>query len=218
MSTVRSHPDRAFAGAKSMDTIRGLVPEIYYDMIARVAAGVPLVAVLFAPPPDQLESVSNAASFVLLLGFGYIAGHLLTTISVFLNLLVWNPWILRRLKRGLLKDKIASDNPWRAFEEVYHLIDRTAKADPNAGAIMKKMEAGATLSDNLLSGWLVILAYQQFGGRVHWLIDPPWYPWVALMVTLGLVATVWFRRVAFILRQDSLLSALDLDRPSGVRA
>lgn len=202
-----------------MDSIRGLVPEIYYDMIARVAAGVPLIAILFTPPLDRLESVSNAASFVLLLGFGYIAGHLLTTISVFLNLVFWNPWILRRVKRRLgLKREIEPDNPLRAFDEVYHRIDRAAKADANAGAIMKKMEAGATLSDNLLSGWLVILSYQLLGGRVEWLIDAMWRPWAALAVTLGLIATAYVRRVAFIVRQDSLLSALDLDRASGARA
>ena len=201
-----------------MDSIRGLIPEIYYDMIARVAAGVPLVAILFAPPLDRLESVSNAASFVLLLGFGYIAGHLLTTISVFLNLVLWNRRILRPVKRRLrLKHEITPDNPLRAFDEVYHRIDRAAKADASAGAIMKKMEAGATLSDNLLSGWLIILLYQQVGGRVEWLIDAGWRPWVALAVTLGLLATCYVRRVAFIVRQDSLLSSLDLDRASGAR-
>lgn len=202
-----------------MDGIRGLVPEIYYDMIARVAAGVPLVAILFAPPPDQMDTVSNAASFLLLLGFGYIAGHLLTTISFFLNLLFWNRWILGPVKRRLgLKQEIEPDNPLRVFDEVYHRIDRAAKADPNAGAIMKKMEAGATLSDNLLSGWLIILVYQWWGGQIQWLIDPSWRPWAAAAVTLGLIATAGIRRAAFIVRQDGLLSALDLDRTSGARA
>lgn len=202
-----------------MDSIRGLIPEIYYDMIARVAAGVPLVAILFAPPPDQLERVSNAASFVLLLGLGYIAGHLLTTISFLLNLVIWCPWVLRRVKHRLnLKHEIISDNPVRAFEEVYRRIDKVAKADPNAGAIMKKMEAGATLSESLLSGWLIILLYQLFGGRVYWSIDAGWYGWVAGAVTVGLIMTAYLRRGAFIVRQDGLLSALDQDRPSGAPA
>lgn len=206
-------------GAQFMDSIRGLVPEIYYDMIARVAAGVPLVAILFAPPPGQMDRVSNASSFILLLGFGYIAGHLLTTVSFFLNLFLWNPWILRPLKRWLaLKHEIRPDNPLRAFNEIYDRIDRTAKVDPNAGAIMKKMEAGATLSDSLLSGWLIIQFYQLFGGRVQWMIDARWHPWVATAVTLGLIATVYVRRVAFIVRQDSLLSALELKQGAGAQA
>jgi hypothetical protein len=199
-----------------MDSIRGLVPEIYYDMIARVAAGVPLVAILFAPSLENMESVSNAASFLLLLGFGYVTGHLLTTISILHNVAVWNPAVLRRVKRHLrLKHQILSNSPLRAFDEVYHRIDWAAKRDPNAGAIMKKMEAGATLSDSLLSGWLILLLYQLCGGRVHWLIDPGWYPWVAAAVTFGLLATAFFRRVAFIARQDSLLSSLDFNAALG---
>ncbi|HYE27856.1 MAG TPA: CDP-alcohol phosphatidyltransferase family protein [Allosphingosinicella sp.] len=65
-----------------MDDVKGLVPEIYYDMIARIAAGVPFVAILISPNFAEIERVSNFKSFALLFGLGYIAGHLLTTVSV----------------------------------------------------------------------------------------------------------------------------------------
>jgi hypothetical protein len=194
-----------------MDSVKGLVPEIYYDMIARVGAGVPLVAIFFSPSLDELQRISNAVSFILLIGLGYIAGHLLPTVSVVLNLMFWNPWVIRRFQVwfGLgLEYKFTSFSTMRVFDVIYQRIDWAANKDANAGAIMKKMEAGAALSDNLLSGWLVILSYQAFGGIRRWPVGLQWNCSIIALVTFVLVASVYIRRWALIIRQDRLLELL----------
>jgi hypothetical protein len=193
-----------------MDSIKGLVPEIYYDMIARIAAGVPLVAVIVSPHLDKLDTFSNTASFVLLIGLGYVAGHLLTTVSFVLNMILWNPLFLR-LARYLVDLRYDFRSNWTipVFDVVYQRIDWAAKRDATAGAILKKMEAGAALSDNLLSAWLIVLLYRWFGGSIGWAVNLGGWSTPALwLVTLVLVASVYSRRGAFIVRQDRLLHQL----------
>jgi hypothetical protein len=196
-----------------MDSIKGLIPEIYYDMIARVAAGVPLVAILFSPSFEDVERVSNAATFILLLGFGYIAGHVLTAISTALNLVLWNPIFVRIVQnKAKLRFRFENYNTMRVFDVIYQRIDWAAQKDANSGAIMKKMEAGAALSDNLLSGWLVILAHQTFGGVLQWSIGlQSWNLSIMALVTGVLILSVYVRRGALIVRQDRLLDLLGYD-------
>ncbi|HEY1612078.1 MAG TPA: hypothetical protein VGF97_00115 [Rhizomicrobium sp.] len=194
-----------------MDNIKGLIPEIYYDMIARVAAGVPLVAIIVSPHLDQMDKLSNSASFVLLVGLGYIAGHVLTTISVGVNLILWNPLFICRGQRwASLKYGFKSNATLPTFDVVYQRIDWAAKRDASAGAILKKMEAGAALSDNLLSAWLVILVYHWLGGTIGWAMNFGWWNLpVTIAVTFALVVSVYARRSAFIVRQDRILHQLD---------
>jgi hypothetical protein len=194
-----------------MDNLKGLIPEIYYDMIARVAAGVPFVAILVSPPLGSLEKYSNTASFILLIGIGYIAGHLLTTISVGLNLILWCWPILDRIQRCARLIRPFTRQPTlQVFDLAYQRIDWAAGQDASAGAILKKMEAGAGLSDNLLSGWLTLVLYRTLGGRIGWAIDLGCWNWpILILVSLVLICSVYTRRAAFIIREDRIVHRLD---------
>lgn len=194
-----------------MDNLKGLIPEIYYDMIARVAAGVPFVAILVSPSLDQLEKYSNAASFILLFGLGYIAGHVLATISTALNLIVWSPWLIRLGQKWMgLTHTFQSNRTLQVFDVVYQRLDWAAQKNDNAGAILKKMEAGAALSDNLLSGWLVLMTYRFLGGTIGWAMSLEGWGWgAAWLIAVVLLASVWVRRGAFMVRQDRLIELLD---------
>lgn len=193
-----------------MDDVKGLVPEIYYDMIARIAAGVPFVAILISPNLSEIERVSNFKSFALVFGLGYIAGHLLATVSVVVNQVLWNPVLLQlTLRLANLKHGFKSHWPLRVLDESYERVDNAARVDKSAGAIMKKMEAGAALSDNLLSGWIIILICRELSGNVSWLSGlGSWRSIEIISITLLLVISVYVRRAAFIVRQDRLISQL----------
>lgn len=210
MIQYRRLSNQAEMEARAMNDIKGLVPEIYYDMIARVAAGVPLVAILVSPTIAELEKMSNAASFILLIGLGYIAGHLLTTVSSAWNMIIWRTAIIKFVESAFsLKFKFTEGGPLSVFDVMYQRIDWATNESPNSGAILKKMDAGATLSDSLLSGWIFILIYQWCGGVIRW----PWglnywHPGILLLVTAILILTVGMRRVTFIVRQDRILQQL----------
>ncbi|SRR5258707_13633476 len=182
----------------------GLVPEIYYDVIARLCAGVPFVALtlwyypsLRILPPIALGIAASFGS--------YLIGHLLATVSALWNLLIWNPAVLRRVIPKLhLSTPLATTSVVAAFGEVYKHIDYVANHDSNAGAILKKMEASAQLSDNLFSGFVLI-------AMVRWITGPQ--PsrtdvFAALMLTAALLLTVVLRRLILLGRQDMLFSIL----------
>jgi hypothetical protein len=182
----------------------GLVPEIYYDVIARLCAGVPFVALTlwYYPSLRILPSIALAVA----VAFGsYLIGHLLATVSALWNLLLWNPRFLR-----FVIPKLHLSNPFpttsfvAAFNEVYKRIDYVANRDSNAGALLKKMEAGAQLSDNLFSGFVVVVV-------TKWIMGPQpcqMHVVAAILLTAVLLTTVIVRRIILIGRQDMLFSIL----------
>ncbi len=181
----------------------GLVPELYYDVIARLCAGAPFVGyVIFRT--ESLEDVEAVKLAVVGALASYLLGHFLGTISAGLNWLIWRPCLLKRVIRRIPLDHPFSEDSFRdGFHELYKRIDVIGRRDPNGGALLKKMEAGAALSDNLLAGVLL------FGPAA--LVENSWRIWQALLVVLLiaaiLVSTVILRRMVLIGRQDTLWSA-----------
>jgi hypothetical protein len=186
------------------DSELGLVPEIYYDVIARLCAGAPFVALAlwYYPSIRVLPPVGLAIAAA----FGsYLVGHLLATVSAVWNPLLWNRWFLGWWARRLhLVNAFGKTSPVASFHEIYRRIDHIASRDANGGAILKKMEAGAQLSDNLFSGYLVIVVANYVIGKQLTRLE------VVATVSLGLLLllTVILRRLILIGRQDSLFSVL----------
>lgn len=182
----------------------GLVPEIYYDVIARLCAGAPFVALAFWKYAG-LRGLS-AVALGLVAAFGsYLIGHLLAAVSAFWNPVLWNRWVLRRALRVLdLSNAFASDVPRVVFHELYCRIDLIAARDANGGAILKKMEAGAQLSDNLLSGFFVAIAAHAIYEKGLTFREGL----VAVVLAVVLLSSVFLRRMILIGRQDSLFTLM----------
>src|SRR5947207_15338613 len=77
----------------------GLVPEIYYDVIARLCAGAPFIAIVFWAYP-AVRALPAVAFGVLAIFGSYLAGHLLAAVSAIWNPLLWNRWFLGRSSRN----------------------------------------------------------------------------------------------------------------------
>jgi uncharacterized membrane protein len=79
------------------------------------------------------------------------------------------------------------------------------------------MEAGAALSDNLFSAWLIILLYQHAGGTIGWAVNlGTWNSTILWLISGTLLITMWTRRAAFIVREDRIVCQLDPDGTGGV--
>jgi hypothetical protein len=77
------------------ETELGLVPEIYHDVIARLCAGAPFVAIAFWAYPASRTLSTIALGLVAAFG-SYLVGHLLAAVSALWNLLLWNSFFFRR--------------------------------------------------------------------------------------------------------------------------
>jgi hypothetical protein len=193
------------------ETELGLVPEIYYDVIARLCAGAPFVGLVFWAFP-KLQTLPVLA-LGLVAAFGsYLVGHLLAGVSAVWNVMLWHRWLFGRLVAQLkLANPFSSDSPRLLFQELYCRIDFVTSRDSNGGAVLKKMEAGSQLSDNLLSGFLIVVAARAgvAGG-----FTPNEGRLVFAFGTILLVSVV-LRRLILIGRQDSLYTLL---RDKGVES
>jgi len=214
-SLTRTKPLRykaQFPHAPMAETELGLVPEIYYDVIARLCAGAPFVAIVFWAYPEM--RTLSAVALGLVVAFGsYLVGHLLSAISGLWNLPLWRLilWAATKLKLKItLKNDFDSTSPLVVFHELYCRIDYISSLDSNGGAVLKKMEAGAQLSDNLLSGFLVLILVRCLKSGGLTLTEG----WVAFAVGGVLLVSVLQRRIILIGRQDTLFTLhADGDRP-----
>jgi hypothetical protein len=169
----------------SIKTASGLIPGVYYDLIARVSAGIPILALLLWEPGERhfptLE-FGEAINAVLLLGGGYITGLLLTPLSL---VTAWvNPGLSRlTLAACSFRRTPRNSESWLDKRldgiclplEKMHALDETinlpgakwfrndiiASVDKDAGILIGKMRAEMMLCMNLFAGYLFITL-------VHW--------------------------------------------------
>ena len=194
------------------ETSVGLVPEVYYDVIARLCAGAPFVILLTW---RRIAYLDNVKMGVLLILGSYLAGHILGTVSAVLNAIIWRPFFMKFIVSHIPLENSFSDQSFRfGFHELYKRIDSIGRLDANGGTVLKKMEAGAALSDNLFAGFLILVIVELCRGE--------YLTWrqAALGLTIGviLLVTVVFRRIVLIGRQDTLWSSLvtrQAEKPSG---
>jgi len=181
-----------------LKSVGEVVPSLYYDLIARVCAGVPFVLLLVNYQAEKLKpltSIMGASGTVLLVVlFGYLLGLLLTPLAGSIA----GPIQL------LLKKKLGLDRlRWMDYLlEISRRSDAIGVKDRAMGAVIGKMGAERILCQNLLLGSLTVVVldmrhgYQLGSPVLEWLI-------VALLAIL-----VIQRNVAFLLRQSQLYSLL----------
>lgn len=131
----------------SLTSLGGIIPSLYYDLIARVAPG--LVFLLsFDAIRKGLNEHRDGLTATLLLAFGYVVGLLLTP---FFEIIIAPLWLLMRLQAvrrlmGLPKADLRSGN------------DVVGLQRADYGATLAKMQAESVLCANVASG-LVIVRY-----------------------------------------------------------
>jgi hypothetical protein len=196
--------------SESLKSVGGLIPSVYYDLIARVFAGVPLIALMAWVPAEphfwRLElGLGELVEIILILGAGYIVGLLLTPLSVVTGALIpgfIRCWLDIR-RQGSTERKIKDKANWldgvfapmeemRLLDDHFHLSgarwfrnDIIASVDKDAGVLIAKMQAEMILCMNLLAGYLLLtLAHWQWTDLAPIVSNSPFW-WIA-GVLLGL--------------------------------
>jgi hypothetical protein len=132
----------------SLKSVADLIPSFYYDLIARVSVGVPFLALLLWKERDSLKGLlppDSWVAFLLLAGAGYLAGLLLTPLS-----LIWTVVIMPA--EAIIFRKKPSLNWRRGIRN-----DEIAIRNKDAGLNLAKMQAEATLCQNLVSAFVVLM-------------------------------------------------------------
>ncbi len=125
-----------------LEALGKILPSMYYDLIARVCPGVTFLTALLWEKRDLIGELTWV-KLVLFLGGGYIAGLLLTPLSL--------PWgLVQYIVRLVLK------MPIRDWQHGPSLFDAISAKDKEAGGTLVKMMAEAVLCQNLF-GALVAL-------------------------------------------------------------
>ena len=210
-----------------MDNAGGLVPEIYYDLIARMASGAPFVLLVLFLYQFNYDKMDGFLAFGIFIGLSFVTGHVLSTLSAALNYWCWPRGVLNRLvRRAKILHPLDTTSATRMFDDIYTRIDLISLKYGDLSTILKKMEAGASLSDNLFSGWLLfsliaIICIWLGDGDLRYELFPNWSDWQLYLVLIAiaglLLATVVVRRVVFVTRQDRIWSIyLELDRAPAV--
>jgi hypothetical protein len=161
-----------------------VVPTLYYDIIARIIPGSAFIAAVSWDKSHAVPEWINAGqvgSGLLFVCFSYLAGMLLTSISVLLfDLAIWQ--LLSIFIPGLW-------SPWAISEN----IDELSATKPAAAAELLKMFGEATLFENALAGVIVCLSYDRLHKDGLAIVQD--YPGpivtVAILAALGLVFRVW---------------------------
>jgi hypothetical protein len=135
------------AESGSLTSLSGVVPSLYYDLIARVAPGLVFLLCL-DDTQAYLKDHRDGLTGTLLLALGYVVGLLLTP---FYEIFIAPLWLLTRIKS--VRQRVGlPDHDSRSGNDVVGL------QRPDYGATLGKMQAESVLCANLASG-LVILRF-----------------------------------------------------------
>jgi hypothetical protein len=194
--------------------LAGLVPSVYYDLIARVLAGAPFaLAIAWTEREDliKVKDVPGAGSLLILLpaGASYLCGILLTPICGWTGLPV----------QMLFSSKF--DGHWwmpiSVSRTVSDWLDEVGLWNPSIGATLAKMQAEAVLCENLCGGYLLALAAS--GPLLSFKsLDVP----VPVLVTLGILlfVAVCHRETVFLYRlvsyHERLIEARKKEAAAGI--
>jgi endonuclease YncB( thermonuclease family) len=166
------------AGSEGLGTLEkaaGIVPTLYYDIIARIIPGSAFIVAFTwngqAALPRWIEK-GEFGSGVLFIFFSYVSGMLLTAVGLIFDL-AWMvlSWHIPNLW-----------SPW----DISHKIDEMTKKDPLGAAALLKMFAEVTLFENVLAAMAVCGVYSAFVARLP--VTQHWAPMTvtALLALLGL--------------------------------
>jgi hypothetical protein len=184
----------------ALDELGRIVPSVYYDLIARVCAGVPLLTIILWEKRSAFGEVTWS-KLSLLLGAGYIVGLVLTPLC-----LPWGP--VQFLTRRLCKMP-----PWE-WDEGWSLMDQITAKDKEAGATLAKMQAEAVLCQKLFGGFVLLIGLNAMFPIT--LISSCGAVYRTLILLLLGICTV-HRIAAYVLREKQLY-AIYIKRDSGHQA
>jgi hypothetical protein len=164
-----------------LDKIIDLIPEFYFDLIARISPGA-LICIALAFPIDQIEALvlkikEMPASLILLfLIASYITGFFLDAVTASFEEFFDYKYISR-------KNSKASE-----YHTIYENIGGIAEyANQSSITSLKKVAAELTLLRVLIAGWIIIGVLNKLSLHQHWLIF-----WTVL-ISLLLSYIKWFR-------------------------
>jgi hypothetical protein len=177
---------------ESPKSLIGLVPNLYYDLIARVCAGVPFLALLLWSQKDSLKGLvpDNWVGFLLLTGAGYLSGLLLTPFS-----LVWSVVILP-LQFLLLR---VPGFDWRRTGR----NEEIATKNKDAALNLSKMQAEATLCQNLVTAFVVLVFADKSGAFPVQMFRNHGKGYQLIMFLVLLTAAV-FQTMSYVVQQNRL--------------
>ena len=191
-----------------------LVPELYYDLIARLPAGIVfwllVIALLFSTHPsltpsvsaDTLQAIPFGSLLVLLLVVAYVTGMIIVPMSVVVRR-IYGSFVWRRLyvmhpaRVRVLFERLAPDNfetrvplekVQRAhFDALHQLLYERVKLDHAlAKILLPKMSAEVRLCENVVVvTMLVLVGHPLVTGSFG---EPSWVYGLLVVALLALIA------------------------------
>ncbi|MFM7573888.1 MAG: hypothetical protein ACKO4S_12255 [Snowella sp.] len=190
-----------------LDKIIGLIPEFYFDLIARICPG-SLICIALAFPIVQLEALVLKIKEIpvplifLFLVASYITGFLLDAVTAFVEeyfdsiYYALRKYIYYPLSDALRSDALRNNSKnytlrkntkISEYRTIYEDIGGIAEyANPSSIISLKKVAAELTLLRVLIAGWIIIYVLNKYSLQEH--------PLIFLIVLISLVVSYikWF--------------------------
>ncbi|MBZ5525676.1 MAG: hypothetical protein LAP21_25930 [Acidobacteriia bacterium] len=176
-----------------------VIPSFYYDLIARVSAGVPFLVVLLLDDKACFKPPDPSVGAILALAFGgYLVGLILSSFSgVFLALIKLVLNIIPLAKSRFSNPQLLSLNS--------PLVDDALGIkDKEAGATLAKVAAELVLSQNMLLGFTVLLVIQSLGHPIYLISSAS--SGLLLVIWIMLLVVVVHRSLVYLIRFDRMLT------------
>jgi hypothetical protein len=161
-----------------LDKIIGLIPEFYFDLIARISPGT-LICIALAFPIIQLETfvlkIKEIPVPLIFLFFvaSYITGFLLDAVTATIEEL---------FDRICYNCSLKKNSKTSEYRTIYEDIGGIAEyANPSSIISLKKVAAELTLLRVLIAGWIIIGVLDRYSLHQHWLIF--WIVLISLIVS-----------------------------------
>ncbi|NBF12572.1 hypothetical protein [Pseudomonas sp. Fl4BN1] len=194
-----------------LTSIMNVVPNVYYDLIARVCPGMAFWIVLSFKYPilpgveqEDVPSAITGALLIVLIILSYVSGIVFTGFAILWDLLSIAILACTRNMTELMG--LASQQPLRftqKWKAVSKNIDQVIKENDGAGKILIKAMAEVTLCQNLLTGF-VVLALLELNYKTPNFIPIPQYKMLYFCIAAALVASMLFRQAMFLGRVKDL--------------
>jgi hypothetical protein len=164
-----------------LDKIIDLIPEFYFDLIARISPGA-LICFSLAFPIVQIETlvlkIKEIPAPLIFLFFvaSYITGFLLDAVTASFE--------------EFFDDRCTSRKNGKEFEyhTIYEDIGGIAEyANPSSVISLKKVAAELTLLRVLIAGWIIIGVLNKFSLHQYWCI------FLIVLISLVFSYIKWFR-------------------------
>jgi hypothetical protein len=175
-----------------LDKIIGLIPEFYFDLIARISPGT-LICITLAFPIVQLETfvlkIKEIPVPLIFLFFvaSYITGFLLDAVTATIEECFDHRYYDYSLKKNSKNHALGKNNKTSEYRTIYEDIGGIAEyANPNSIISLKKVAAELTLLRVLIAGWIIIGVLDKYSLHQH-----PFIFWIVL-ISLIVSYRKWF--------------------------